>query len=63
MRLKGVVDAPQQALAVIPFAMQEVKAGVLSDLRDAPADPAQFQRWLMDIAALYEVWHARFAAR
>jgi hypothetical protein len=63
MRLKGVVDAPQQALAVIPFGMQEVKAGVLSDLRHAPSDPVMFQRWLSDIAALYQVWHDRFAAR
>jgi hypothetical protein len=61
-RLKGVVDVATDALAVIPVAMQEVKAGVLSDLRDAPSDPAQLQRWLTDITALYEVWHARFAA-
>lgn len=62
-RLKDVVETPDERFSAMPPAMREVKAGVLSDLRDAPSDAAAFQRWLTDITALYEVWRARFAAR
>ena len=62
-RLRDVVDNPDEHFAAAPPGMREVKAGVLSDLRDAPSTPVAFQHWLHEITAQYERRRDRFAQR
>ena len=56
-------DGPFTSVAEIDGAfsagLEEVRSGVLSDLRSAPRD-ASFERWLKEITALYSRWYLRF---
>ncbi|MGH9176521.1 MAG: hypothetical protein ACRD1H_19280, partial [Vicinamibacterales bacterium] len=45
----------------IQSALRDVKTRVLSDLGDAPTDPAGFRPWITGITARYEAWLGRYS--
>ena len=48
---------------LIETAYRDMRTGALSDVDDAPADPAAFRRWLGELTAQYEIWLSRFTGR
>jgi hypothetical protein len=63
-RLQHFDDLDHAATAgALRTAMADTRKGMLDDLAEAPDNAAAFQRWLVEITALYEKWRDRFATR
>jgi hypothetical protein len=54
---------PAATMGALRTALADTRQGMIDDLAEAPDDAVAFQRWLVEITALYEQWRDRFATR